>query len=789
MKQFILYLFILLPFCVNSQVNETFDGPMLGADWIGKDRGQFVVNADGRLQLNIKPTESGTASIGKEIAYSPDMQWEFDVYMQNQPSDENKLCIYLYQENQERYYYVRLGNTGNKELGLKRNGNGNLILPQTDFEESPLLLHVKVTLEDNLRWSLYYKTDDMEGYCLEGSAMYTIEEPVERGNLVFTFYYTKTRSSLFSIDNVCVLNRVTDTPIEPDKPEEEPGESESPPKLLEVEPLSASNLLFAFDKPVDIDKAVFSISDIGDAYLKRYVDAGTKQFVSTFFDQEMQLDHSYTISYAGLRSLSGKAMPDEAVEVVLRGEEEPGTDKPELKPDPDEPESYPAGSVVINEVMAKPGDGRMVEYIELHNTTAATVSLDGWEYKNVTGKKTKALPEMDLPAGGYAVLLDQEDVLSFPVQTLLIPIEKFPALNDKGAVLQLWDAAGGKIEEVAYEAATSGVSWERGTSGWHLSTDPRGGTPGAVNSSPDKEEDPPVDPDRPDVPDNPDDPDIPEVTEPIQPGEIIINELLPDPYVGGSEYIELYNRSEHSLSLSALSVAIRKSDGTLSTRYPLTSVLHNLEAKSYLLLTKNLEGVTSFYDIADPSALCGLAKLPILANTSSTLVLFRTADEIIIDEVAYSSKWHAHSVKNKKGVALERIDPDAATQDAANWTSASETVGYGTPGYQNSQYKDASSGDATGIEPPVWIEESGSYTVSYLLDRPGYSCRAFVFNTSGLRVADISNHELLGISGKITWSGVANNGSPLQTGVYIFYAEIYHPEGTVKRFKKAFLIR
>lgn len=73
MKQFILYLFILLPFCVNSQVNETFDGPMLGADWIGKDRGQFVVNADGRLQLNIKPTESGTASIGKEIAYSPDM--------------------------------------------------------------------------------------------------------------------------------------------------------------------------------------------------------------------------------------------------------------------------------------------------------------------------------------------------------------------------------------------------------------------------------------------------------------------------------------------------------------------------------------------------------------------------------------------------------------------------------------------------------------------------------------------------------------------------------------------
>ena len=56
-------------------------------------------------------------------------------------------------------------------------------------------------------------------------------------------------------------------------------------------------------------------------------------------------------------------------------------------------------------------------------------------------------------------------------------------------------------------------------------------------------------------------------------------------------------------------------------------------------------------------------------------------------------------------------------------------------------------------------------------------------------IAEIANHELLGTSGEITWSGVAGNGSPLQAGVYIFYAEIYHPDGIVKRFKEAFLIR
>lgn len=785
MKQFILFLFVLLPFCVTSQVNETFDGPELGSDWIGKDRDSFKINKEGRLQLDVKPTVRDTASIGKEIIYSSDMQWEFDVYMQQAPSNENKLCVYLYQENTERYYYVRIGNTGSKELGLMRHGKEELIAPQTDFTEIPLLLHIKVTLEDDERWTLYSRTEGMAGYKLEGNCKYAVVAPPERGNMIFTFYYTKTRSDLFSIDNVCVSDRLTPTPLEPDapdNPEPLPGEL---PRLLDVEPVSASGLRYTFDKPVEIKNAVFSISEIGAAYRKAYVNEEKKTAVDALFGEDMEAGKQYTISYQGVTDLLGNKLSDFSEDVKFEVEDE----EPDREDGKDTADVLP-GSIQINEVMAKPGDAQgMVEYVELYNKTSVPVSLNGWEYRNVTGKKVRELPDVTLDAGSYAVLYGSGKFEVADDKALLIPIDKFPALNDQGALLHLYNASGTLIDSVTYAKATSGKSWERSASGWHLSVDPRGGTPGSVNSSPGNEEEPPVDPDEPDVPDNPADPDIPVTADPVQPGEIIINELLPDPYAGGSEYIELYNRSDHPLSLSALSVAIRKSDGTLSTRYPLASIPHHLKAKSYLLLTKNLEGVASFYYIADPTALCELAKLPILANTSSTLVLFRAADETVIDEVAYSSKWHAHSVKSQKGVALERIDPDAATQNPANWTSASETAGYGTPGYQNSQYKNVSSGGATGIEPPVWIEESGSYTISYLLDRPGYNCRALVFNTSGLRVAEIANHELLGTSGEITWSGIASNGSPLQTGVYIFYAEIYHPEGVVKRFKKAFLIR
>ena len=60
-----------------------------------------------------------------------------------------------------------------------------------------------------------------------------------------------------------------------------------------------------------------------------------------------------------------------------------------------------------------------------------------------------------------------------------------------------------------------------------VSTDPRGGTPGEANSEAEKnEEDPDETPDEPEEETNPE-PEIPEAQQP-QPGDIIINELLPE---------------------------------------------------------------------------------------------------------------------------------------------------------------------------------------------------------------------------------------------------------------------
>lgn len=795
MKQIILILLVLLPVCAFPQFKETFDGPEIGSanPWKG-GLDKFIIDNGGWLQLNDPAKEGGKANLRCEIVYAPTMQWEFDIRMDEIPSESNFLRLYLYMESDDVYYYVQIGHNGSKKISLRTNGKRELFpLKESELTEKPVLLHVKVTLENNERWTLYSRKKSDSYYRFEGSCYHPIHTVQEKGDLILNIGYTKTRYHHFAIDNLNVSYEITSTdtipnenPVDPD-PVDPPSPDIDLPELLSVEPLSLNELQFIFDQPVDITKAHFTISGIGEADRMKYADKDTKTTVNTRYPAEMAPGVNYTISYDGIADMKGNKLTPFSEDFVLK--ENNGD------------ETTP-GSILINEIMADPKGLKALpetEYVELHNTTGTAVTLSGWQFSYAG--KAKPMSTFELPANGYAVLYRSGRNIKVDPSAVQVPLDNFPAsLANSGKQLQLLDASGNLIDDVTYDKAKSAKSWERTRSGdWHLSTDPRGGTPGSVNSSENSEPEDPVipdDPDEPDGPNEPEDPDTPDEpivpTATVEPGEFIFNELLPNPFAGGSEYVELYNRSDRALSLSGLSVAVRKADGTLNTCYPLSAVTATIEPGGYALLTKSIAGVSDFYVIQSPSSLFEIGKLPILANTSSTLVLFRTDDETVIDEISYTSKWHASSVKDQKGVALERIDPEGESQSPSNWTSASATSGYGTPGYQNSQsalFPPDDPEQPTGIEAPHWESDADHYSIRYYLDQPGYNCRALVFNTAGQRVAEIANHELLGLSGKLIWNGSSFSGNRLRTGVYIFYAEIYHPNGSVKQFKQVFLVR
>lgn len=798
MKQILLFLALLLPVCAFSQLNDTFDGTDVPPHWKGEGLPMFSVD-NGRL-LYDGTGRTGKYEIYTEVDYAKDMEWEFDVELGYKPSSSNYarfIVLVTGKPDNDDMYYLSIGYS-KQNISLREwDTTKALIDGRTMLDAPPSSVRVKLTLEDRKRWTLYTRMEGEAAFYKEG-----VYEKAEvkgigsRGNIYIRCYSeAKTLKGMFTyFDNFRVASEVTPTdtipkdPVDPENPDPSEPDTDptnppgTAPSLRSIEQEEASELLLSFDKPVMVEGATFLLNNIGEPD-EIYI-SDDDLWVKLVWEAAWQKGKTYELIYSGVVDKKGNECKGRKSFVSLYGS------------DPNAP-NIPPGAIRINEVMADPKGAKGLpetEYVELRNTSQKALQLEDCTF--LYGDKTAvALSSCLLPADGYVVLFREGRKVAVDKGGLQMPLAKFPsALANTGKAMELMDSNGKTIDKTDYPKAKSGVAWERQGSAWALSSDPRGGTPGAVNSSgtgvePEEPEEP-ENPDDPDEPEEPEDPDEPEAPSPsaVAPSDVVFNELLPEPFVGGSEYIELYNRSAKSLSIAGLSVAIRKSDGTLSTHYPLSSVSSVLPAGGYVLLTKAREGVTSFYLVSAPKVVHEL-KLPVLANTFSTLVLFRAADKVVIDEVSYSAAWHSSSVKSKKGVALERLSPDARTQDGGNWTSAAESAGFGTPGYRNSQYKQESSGGTTGIEAPVFIDATGLYSIAYHLDEPGYSCRANVFDLSGRSVAQIANHALLGVEGTLSWDGIATDGARLGTGIYILYVEIYHSNGKTQRYKKAFPVR
>lgn len=768
MRQIILFFALLLPVCAFPQLKESFGGPLVNTahSWQG-DLDKFKISNDGFLQLDSRPMRD-KAFLYLEGSRFYENEWSFRIRSDYKGTTSNYMNVYVWSRqpdlaNPGLAYLVRIGYSDNNIAFCIQEGNQKpRILQQTQpsLGES-CRLDIKVVLDKAGRLALYTKSWEESLYKEEFSVQ--VETCREAGYFMLAFYYSSTHHTDKFFDDLFIAQTAF-AGDHPDEPQPDP----TPLRLCGLEETNEKELVVTFTKEVVPDLVFFRLTELGEADEEYCSDENTS--FKLVWEQPRKKGKPYTLVYSGIYDEEGNECEGDTTFISRSGAS-------------GQTGIYP---IRINEILADPKGVKSLpetEYVELSNLSATPRSLH--ECVFIYDKTTVPLGSVSIPANGYAVLYKEGRSVSVDETGIAVPIAKFPAqlANAGGKCLQLKSPDGTLIDSITYTKAKPGISWERTEEGWALSTDPRGGTPGSENS---------VKTDSPDSPDLPDIPLPPHVPDPVQvlPGEFVFNELLPNPLEGGSEYIELYNRSDRSLPLAGLGFALRKTDGTLRTRYPLTEIQESILPGGYAAFTKNKTGVSSFYLLSDPNALFEILKLPILANTSSTLVLYREADGVVIDEITYFSKWHASSVKDEKGVALERIDPDRPTQDPSNWTSAAATSGYGTPGYRNSQYGTSSPGDATGIEAPVWQPDSEEYLIRYLLDQPGYGCRIFIYDTSGRCVAEICNHELLGTEGEIRWKGCSSGGSLLKTGVYIFYAELYHAgNGKARKYKKAFLMQ
>lgn len=268
--------------------------------------------------------------------------------------------------------------------------------------------------------------------------------------------------------------------------------------------------------------------------------------------------------------------------------------------------------------------------------------------------------------------------------------------------------------------------------------------------------------------------------------DLVINEILFNPPPAGSDYVEIYNRSNKVIDLKQTYIANRNTAGVISSIIQISTENYLLFPQDFMVLTADILFVKSTYITQNPDAFI-VINLPSFDNDKGNILILN-AQGNITDELAYSDKWHFKLLDNIEGVALERIDYNAPTQSAGNWHSAATSVGYGTPTYKNSQYhvNDGVQG-VIKLSPEIVSPDNDGQddfaTFEYNFPEPGYVANITIFDAAGRPVRYLQRNALCGTKGNFRWDGLGEKNQSLAIGVYIVYTEIFNLKGKNKQFK------
>jgi hypothetical protein len=280
--------------------------------------------------------------------------------------------------------------------------------------------------------------------------------------------------------------------------------------------------------------------------------------------------------------------------------------------------------------------------------------------------------------------------------------------------------------------------------------------------------------------------------EPILPEEILISEVLFNPFSNGNDYVEIYNNSDKQFSSNQLYLASRDKNMELTQIYSLSNEKYMFQPHSYLALTKDTNGVFPFFIIKCPECFLQMEKFPSFNNDADCVVLLDSELQVI-DEFYYTDKMHAPLLADEEGVSLERISFAEETNKVSNWHSATTQSGYGTPGYRNSQIQtDTSIKPIVTFKPESFSPNSDGYNdeykIHYQLDKHGFYINISIFDSAGRFVMHLAKNELLGTSGTYIWNGEDETGQRQNMGVYIVLVEIFDLQGNVHHYKDGLVL-
>lgn len=243
-------------------------------------------------------------------------------------------------------------------------------------------------------------------------------------------------------------------------------------------------------------------------------------------------------------------------------------------------------------------------------------------------------------------------------------------------------------------------------------------------------------------------PQLPEI------GDVLLNEILFNPYSDGADFVELVNVSEKILAFSNLSLA------NYDSKFNLITSIRPMPAEEGLWFPGKLIAFTTNVDAQmrysppDTADIRFMSSIPSMSNASGSIAVINQSLEVM-DYLEYSEDQHSPALDDPDGVSLERISLAISAQDPANWMSASSAVKFATPGYANSQQRIVPGANAFfEVNPKVFTPDLDGFQdftqLLYKTDKAGYLLNVTIYDRGGFQIMPWIRGELLGSEGALT---------------------------------------
>ena len=267
--------------------------------------------------------------------------------------------------------------------------------------------------------------------------------------------------------------------------------------------------------------------------------------------------------------------------------------------------------------------------------------------------------------------------------------------------------------------------------------------------------------------------------------EVLLNEVLFNPYPGANDFVELYNNSEKVFDLSKMRIGNWNND--LQMIENVSNISNESELffpHSYLLVTEDVFSVKENYHSPEQAQFLEVMDLPSLADDKGSLCIINSQYQVL-DFMEYDEVQHSTFLNDNEGVSLERVSHSLGSN---LWYSASSQSGFATPGYENSQTNNFQKQSGIGVKPKLFSPNLDGYndfmTISLNSENTGFVVDVSIWNSGGKRVRVLEDKGLVGTDTNFIWEGEGDNQNALPSGIYIVLVEGIHPNGETISFKE-----